>query len=189
MVEPIRRKTDLDAVKDLLRANPRNYALFTLGVNSGLRISDLLQLSLGDVIDDTQRRPKIAERIILREQKTGKAKSFPLNRAARTALRRYVLALPEIHPERALFRSRKGSKAISRVQAYRILTGAAKKAGLKSRIGTHTLRKTFGYWAYKEGVDLTFLQKILNHSSQEDTMRYIGILQDDLDNVYQRINL
>lgn len=187
-VQPIRRKIDLEAVKERLKRNPRDYALFVLGINSGLRISDLLGLSLGDVIDQEKKRTQIRERIVLREKKTGKSKSFPLNTAARSALRLYVGTLKDLDPERPLFRSRKGTGPISREQAYRILNVAAKSCGL-SNIGTHTMRKTFGYFAYRSGVDLSFLQKILNHSSQDQTLRYIGILQDDVDDVYRRICL
>jgi len=187
-VQPIRRKIDLEAVKERLKRNPRDYALFVLGINSGLRISDLLGLSLGDVIDQEKKRTQIRERIVLREKKTGKSKSFPLNTAARSALRLYVGTLKDLDPERPLFKSRKGTGPISREQAYRILNVAATSCGL-SNIGTHTMRKTFGYFAYRSGVDLSFLQKILNHSSQDQTLRYIGILQDDVDDVYRRICL
>lgn len=188
-VEPIRKKSDLEAVKALLKRKPRDYAMFVLGINSGLRISDLLSLSLGDVIDQDKKRTQIRERIVLRERKTGKAKSFPLNTSARAALRLYVGTFKDLDMERPLFKSRKGEgRPISREQAYRILRQAAKTAGI-SNIGTHTMRKTFGYWAYKSGVDLSFLQKILNHSSQDQTLRYIGILQDDMDDVYRKICL
>lgn len=188
-VEPIRKKSDLEAVKALLKRKPRDYAMFVLGINSGLRISDLLSLSLGDVIDQDKKRTQIRERIVLRERKTGKAKSFPLNTSARAALRLYVGTFKDLDMERPLFKSRKGEGSpISRGQAYRILRQAAKTVGI-SNIGTHTMRKTFGYWAYKGGVDLSFLQKILNHSSQDQTLRYIGILQDDMDDVYRKICL
>lgn len=190
IVEPIRRKVDIDMVKTALKKQPRDFALFVTGINSGLRISDLLQLRIGDVTERGGGRVRVAYSVTLREKKTGKSKSFPLNTAARSALRRYLDDIDgDWRPDKPLFKSRKGGdRPIGRVQAYRILTKAAKAAGLR-RIGTHTLRKTFGYWAYKDGVDVAFLQKILNHRSQEDTLRYIGILQDDLDNVYRKLNL
>jgi integrase len=54
-----------------------------------------------------------------------------------------------------------------------------------ARIGTHTLRKTFAYAAYQKGVPLPEIQKILNHSSQETTLAYMGITQEDLDAVFR----
>lgn len=83
-----------------------------------------------------------------------------------------------------LFPSRKGGKAISRVQAYRILNDAARHIGITDAIGTHTLRKTFGYHAYQSGCDITRIQRLLNHSAPSITLSYIGITKDELDAVY-----
>lgn len=80
-----------------------------------------------------------------------------------------------------LFQSQKGdNKPISRVQAYRVLNKAAREVGL-DEVGTHTMRKTFGYWHYKEFGDVADLQQLFNHSSQSVTLRYIGIAQEDTD--------
>lgn len=88
-----------------------------------------------------------------------------------------------------MFPSRKGDKAISRIQAYRILNTAADRAGLNIEIGTHTLRKTFAFHAYKNGTDLALLQTILNHSSQRETLVYLCVEQKQIDDVYIEINL
>lgn len=189
IVEPIRKKTDLEAIKKILKScNLRDYALFVLGINSGLRISDLLRLKVKDVIDPSSRRMKIAHRIRIREKKTGKTKDFPLNTAARSALSEYLnsVRLPKDSP---LFPSRKGKGHLSTRQAHRIISTAARKAGIYERIGTHTMRKTFAYHAYKSGVDISLLQKLLNHASQTETLRYMGILRDDLDQVYTNLKL
>lgn len=87
-----------------------------------------------------------------------------------------------------LFPSIKTKKALTRVQAYRILNGAAREVGLE-KIGTHTLRKTFWYHMYKRTGNLALVQKLLNHSSSGDTLRYIGIEQEDMDEAYLRLNL
>ena len=71
--------------------------------------------------------------------------------------------------------------------AYYILNRGAKAVGIKEPIGTHTLRKTFAYWAYKQGTSLELIQKILNHSSASVTLRYIGITQDQIDAVYENM--
>ena len=185
-VEPIRDKKKIDLIKRLLKAqNPRDYVLFVLGINSGLRISDLLKLKVSDVIDENG---KVKDRINIRERKTGKVKDFPLGKTPRKAIEEYC-SMYVSRPEMPLFFSQKGHNAITRVQAYRILNTAARNVGIKDKIGTHTLRKTFGYHAYKAGYDLSQIQKLLNHSSPGVTLRYIGITQDQLDEIYMRLDL
>lgn len=185
-VEPIRDRKKIEALKKLLRgSNLRDYALFTLGINSGLRVSDLLKLQVADVKDE---KGRIRDRITIREKKTGKSKTFPFSDTVIKALKEY-LGDNALTNETALFPSRKGGKPITRQQAYRILNDAAKAVGIKDKIGTHTLRKTFGYHAYMAGVDITRIQALLNHSSPRETLRYIGITQDELDDVYLNLNL
>lgn len=185
-VHPIREKRQIEAMKKVLRGNSlRNYALFVLGINSGLRISDLLKLKVSDVLDE---KGSQRDRLVLREKKTGKSKEFPFGKTTRMALKEYLDSV-ELCQDDALFPSRKGKGHLSRQQAYNILNEAARDVGIKEAIGTHTLRKTFGYWAYKSGVDITRIQKLLNHSSPSVTLAYIGITQEELDKVYLNLNL
>jgi integrase len=189
IVEPIRKKTDLEDIKRILKKRSlRDYALFVLGINSGLRISDLLSLRVEDVLDPGSRRLKVTDRIRMREKKTGKVKNFPLNTPARSALSEYLNARRPAKEE-PLFPSRKGKGPLTTRQAHRIISDAAKEVGIRERIGTHTMRKTFCYHAYKKGVDIGNLQKLLNHSSQTETLRYMGILRDDLDQIYEKLCL
>ena len=188
-VEPIRTKTDIEKMKRLFRQkSPRDYALFTLGLNTGLRISDLLALKVGDVLAGTGSRLRIADRITLRERKTGKRRIIMLNTTARDALAFYLRTRERRWPEDPLFLSRKrtadGSlRAITTLQAYRIIVKTARGCGITSRIGTHTMRKTFGYFLYDNGhgKPIEFLMKIFGHSSPDVTLRYIGITQDEID--------
>lgn len=176
-VEPIRDKEKIRAMSLYLKGQKkRDYVLFILGINSALRISDLLSLRVADIK---------RSRVTIHEQKTGKVKDFPLNNTCKRVLKNYMTGMPDDSP---LFPSAKGG-AISRIQAYRILNAAARAVGLKDKIGTHTLRKTFAYWAYRETGDIIILQKLLNHSMPDITLRYIGITRDDLDKVYESINL
>lgn len=180
LVEPIRNKKQIEALKKYLRGqNIRDYLLFVLGINSGLRISDLLKLTVEEVKDQ--------DRISIREQKTGKMKDFPLSETCKKAIQEYLKA-NEL-TDGYLFPSRKGGRPITRVQAYRILNEAAEQVGIKESVGTHTLRKTFGYHAYQSGVDITRIQKLLNHSAPNVTLSYIGITKEELDNVYISLNL
>ncbi|MGP9043235.1 site-specific integrase [Cytobacillus kochii] len=177
-VEPIRKKSDIERMKKAL-GNPRDRLLFIFGINSALRISDILALKVGDV------RGK--DSLAITETKTRKSKRFKLNPAIQKAIRELVPA--EADDNAPLFPSRRGTKAITRVQAWRILNDAAKRVGLDIEIGTHTLRKTMAYHAYKSGVDIALLMNVLNHSSQRETLRYIGITQEQVNGVFESINL
>lgn len=171
-VQPIKNKRDIERMKQSLHG--RDLLLFTLGINTNLRISDLLRLTREDIVDN---------QIIIREQKTGKTKRIHLGDKT---LEQVTPLLPETG---TLFPSRKGGKAISRQQAWRILNDAAARAGLNIEFGTHSLRKTFAYHAYKQGVDIALLMRILNHASQRETLRYIGIETEDITNVYESVQL
>ncbi|QPA31462.1 tyrosine-type recombinase/integrase [Thermaerobacillus caldiproteolyticus] len=143
-VQPIRDVEKIAAMKaELLKTGRRNWFLFVLGINTGLRISDILKLKVKDV--------KGKSRLMIYEQKTGKYKQFKINRE---------------------------------LQQHR----AANKIGI-SEIGTHTLRKTFGYHFYQRTKDVALLQEILNHSSPSITLRYIGINQDIIDNAVDDFSL
>lgn len=185
LVEPIRDRKQLENMKRYLKEhNLRDWLLFVMGINSGLRVSDLLAMQIEDV--------KNCSRIILREKKTGKSKDFPVSDSCKKAIQEYLKATGLTTGP--LFPSRKtdgcqGSGSISRQQAYQILHEAARTVGIKVAIGTHTLRKTFGYWAFQQGVDVTRIQQLLNHSAPSVTLRYIGITKDELDQVYINLNL
>lgn len=169
-VQPIRDKKVIDDFKrELLKKSYRDYMLFTIGINTGLRISDLLKLKVVDVKDKTH--------ITIVEGKTGKSKRFLINDMLRLEINKYIKGM---RSEEYLFKSRKGNKPISRVQAYRILNGVADKLGIDS-FGNHSLRKSFGYWHYQQYKDVAILQDIFNHSSPSITLRYIGISQDNKD--------
>ena len=121
----------------------------------------------------------------MKEQKTKKTKRFPLNTSIMDVLVPYIADKSD---DEYLFASRKGGKPISRIQAYRIIKDASKKCGLKD-IATHSMRKSFGYNVYEKTKDIALVQQLLNHSSPAISLRYIGITQDKLDNIYEEINL
>lgn len=170
-VQPIRDKEKIEQMKiELLKSGYRDYMIFVIGINTGLRISDLLQLKVKDVRDRTH--------IVIQEQKTGKTKRFMINDQLRNDINKYIQGMND---EEYLFQSNKRyNRPLSRVQAYRILNKAAANVGLKE-VGTHTLRKTFGYWHYQKYKDVALLQELFNHSAPSVTLRYIGINQDIMD--------
>jgi len=182
-VNAIKSKKDIDKMKKILKTNSmRDYLLFVMGINVGLRISDLLSLKIYDVLGKDE--------VSIVEGKTNKHRTFTINNTVSKAVNEYLSSLNNYEVTDYLFKSRKGgNKAISRVQAWQVLSDSAKLVGIKEAIGTHTLRKTFGYWSYKQGIDITLLQRIFNHSTPAVTLRYIGITKEDITNVYNNLNL
>jgi integrase len=169
IVEPIRDTQKITEIKKILKdTNYRDYVLFVVGINTGLRISDILKLKVIDVKDK--------QCITIREQKTNKHKRIPINNNIKQDIDELIQHKQD---DDYLFDSHRKSKLhINRQQAYKIINDAARKAGITDNIGTHTLRKTFGYHHYQQFKDAITLQGIFNHSSLLVTLRYIGITQD-----------
>ena len=188
--QPIKNKRDIKRLKQyyLDRHQVRNYTLFTLGVNTSLRIGDLLALTWGDVYNFECR--KFRSHIALTEQKTGKCNQIALNREAVNALRQLMELQFNIGPNRYIFQSREGqNRHIDRTQAFHIIKDAAADLQIAGTISCHSLRKTFGYHAWKDGVPPALIMSIYNHSSIEITKRYLSIDQDDKDKVFLKLNL
>ncbi|WP_031513347.1 site-specific integrase [Desulfofalx alkaliphila] len=175
-VHPIKDIQCIDAIKGVLgRQSQRNLLLFVLGINTGLRVSDLLALKVGDVWEGN----KSKEFIYVYNDRSGKEKAFYINSKVRAELEKYM-SLSQLTERDYLFKSQKNNQPITRQQAYRIINNAAKQVGINGKIGTHTLRKTFGYHAYRKGIAISILMEIFNHSTPAETLRYIGI--DSLEN-------
>ena len=173
IVEPIRNKKDIEKVERyLLKQSKRDHLIFVFGTNCGLRISDIVALNVGDV------RNKNYVQIV--EKKTGKFKRFPLNDKLKSLIADYVKGKRD---REALFKSLWGRR-YNRITAYYMLRDACKAVGLEEHIGTHTMRKTFGYHHYKKYNNIALLQKIFNHSSPQITLRYICVEQDEIDDSY-----
>ncbi|MEG6574544.1 site-specific integrase [Caldibacillus debilis] len=184
-VDPIKDVEKINQIKKILRESSlRDLLLFTFGINTGIPISDLLSLSVGDVWDGEKAR----EFLYLKDKKNGTPKAVYLNDRVREVLEEYLNKC-RLKPADYLFKSRKNDRPITRQQAYRIINHAARKAGISGRIGTHTLRKTFGYHAYRKGVAISILMALFNHHSPSETLRYIGIDKNDKKPVKLDVNL
>jgi integrase len=188
--EPIRSKQDIKRIANyyLSRGQTRNYVLIVLGVHSALRISDLLRLRWEDVLEPSG---GMKPHITVTEHKTGKLKTIALNKAALRALQTFLAELDKAgnRGEFIFENSRKNRAAICRVTAWRIIRVAVKALALMGKISCHSLRKTFGYHAWKSGVPPALLMDIYNHCNFEVTRRYLGICQDDRDAVYLGLSL
>ena len=184
--DPIRNPKQLKAIANywLKRRNYRNYALIVLGVCTALRISDLLRITWEDVYDF--KAEAFRSHITICERKTGKQKTIALNKKAIHALR---LCFSNRRGDYIFANNRKNAAPISRIQAWRIIKIAAVAVGATGSIACHSLRKSFGYFAWKAGVLPVMLMDIYNHSSFEITRRYLGIAQEDRDRVYLEMAL
>ena len=180
--QPIRNKGQIRelAMFFLKKGQLRNHVLVVMGVHTALRISDLLRLRWDDVYDFENHR--VRESFTLFEKKTGKGKTVALNKDAISALT--LFSIQAAAKGRFLIENAQTHKAISRIQAYRIIRLASEALKLQNRVTCHSLRKTFGYHAWKSGASPVVIMEIYNHSSFAVTRRYLGISQDDKDAVY-----
>ena len=189
-VEPIRDRKKIAQIKNLLRGQHRyrDLLLFVIGINTALRISDLLQLQLNQFVDAERR---IKSRFWIKEQKRGKRHEIAINQSMKTALEEYIEAYPYRikETENFLFFNPRTMQAIKRGQAWKFITAICDEVGLRGNYGTHSLRKTWGYHARMQGVDLALIMYKLNHNSIAYTKRYLGITDDELQAIAQRLNL
>lgn len=166
-VEPIRDKEIIRQISiNLKEKNIRDFIMFYFGIYTGLRISDVLKFKVKDV------RGKRGYNI--RETKTGKQKTYDWNRNLKKELDKYIENKDD---NEYLFKSRQGNKPITRQRAYQIIKMSCKECGVEN-VGTHTLRKTFGYHTYKNTKDIGLLMDMFNHSEEVITLRYIGLTQE-----------
>lgn len=192
-VEPIRDRKKIAQIKNLLRGvkRYRDLLLFVVGINTALRISDLLQLQIGHFLDD---RGRIRQRFWIKERKRGKRHEVVINESIREALEAYLSVNPMIgkKPENYVFfnpKTKDYSRPIKRGQSWKFITTICREVGLMGNFGTHSLRKTWGYHARMQGVDLALIMHKLNHESIAYTKRYLGITDDELQAVAQCLNL
>lgn len=185
-VEPIKNTRDINKIKQYLygKENKRDYCIFVVGINVGLRAGDLLSLKIKDVTDGNT----IFDTVTIKEQKTGKTRNFALNKNAKEAIQIYINSLADYNSNDYLFKSRKGGHLGVR-PLHHIIKTLTKDLGIKGNFGTHTLRKTMAYHRYINNVPLETLQKLLNHSSSAITLRYIGITQKVIIDCYNAVNL
>ncbi len=174
-VEPIRRLKDIKAIKKLLSDEPRNLLLFTMGINNGLRVGDLLKLKVKDV-----HNLKPGQTITIKENKTGKDNILMVNKTLHKTIRNY---LDKIQPDDGdyLFASRKTRKPLTIQAVNGLIKKWTRQINLKGNYGAHTLRKTFGYiqrTEYRVGFEV--LAKRFNHSSPAVTMRYLGLTSGEI---------
>ena len=179
IVSAVKNRRGIHRVERLLRLNGSDVCadLWRIGINLALRISDLLSLTYDDVKRDT---------LIIREGKTKKHREIIINNSARKYIDKRRRRYPN---DRYLFQSKsitlKGTvKPINRDYVSKQFKQVGDEMGI--RFNTHSMRKTRGYVMHNDGVPLAMISKILNHSSEEITLRYIGIEQEDINSTYTK---
>lgn len=178
-VQPIKSKQEINELIEALGMSQnglRDQLLFKIGVSTVLRCGDLVALKVEQL--------KCKSSFKIREGKTKKERTVYLNNLM-TDIADYIETLPK--ETVYLFPSRKGDNHITTTQAYRIIAKAGDVIGNDS-IGTHTMRKTFGYTYYQATKDVATLMEIFNHSSQKTTLRYIGITEEAIENSIKSIS-
>lgn len=194
LAEPIKKTKDLSKLKSYykeIQPNPRNELLIIMGLNTALRISDILALKWEDVYDFEWKEYRNHINIV--EQKTGKTTQIYINSNVLESLHHYksYLKQKKRNPgkDSVLFSHSNKNEPISRVQAFRIIKKAVDYYNIAGVISCHSLRKTFGYHAWKQGASPVVLVNVFNHSSYQVTKRYLGIEQEDKDKIFQKIKL
>lgn len=191
VVQPIRDKKVVEGIREYLRLrSERNYIFFSLGVYSGLRVSDLLNLQVGTVRGKTH--IELLEQKTMNTRKKKKKKRFIIHPNLAADLARYVENMAD---HEYLFPSRQRKKLsgakgepFRRSTAYKMLNGAARQFGL-TEIGCHTMRKTWGYHLYLDDpTNLALLMDMFGHSDQTTTLRYLGLTQDVIDLAIRRLS-
>lgn len=177
-VEPLRSDQEIAELLNILertRNGPRNRMIVLLGINTGLRMSDILHLQVGQV--------RNKRRVQITEIKTQKKRWVYLGNLA-NELQIYTKHMADDDP---LFAGNH-AQYLTVNGVYRIFQRAGMELG-RTDLGTHTLRKTFGYHYYRQTHDIATLMIIFNHSSEQVTKRYIGIERDTIENQLENFQL
>lgn len=185
IVEPIKDKKKIDSLLIYLKGkSERNWLLAKFQLNTGLRISDVIKVNVSDLLTENM---NFKDYFVLHEQKTDKEKKIKLNDSLKKSIKAYIRH-NNLRLGNHIFLSRKGiNEHISVTQAYRILKAAAIDLHIEN-FGTHSLRKTWGYWTYKMSrYNIGLIMDTFNHSSEKITLRYIGITQENKDELYSLV--
>lgn len=181
-VEPIRELKDIKAIKKLLADNPRDLAIFTIGINTKLRASDLVALTVGMV-----KHLQAGDHFTVKEQKTGKGNDITVNGAVVAVIKSLLATMPDATEDQPLFQSRKGHKALTVPSINKLVKGWCSQINLPGNYGSHTLRKTFGYMHRTQfGTDIPTLMQMFNHATQKQTLTYLGIQPAEIKAAYMK---
>ncbi len=171
----------------------RNKMLFLIGVNVGLRASDLMQLRWSYFYKDNMTFKDFYTLQPKKTKKTGKFVKIFFNQTVKKAIENYVSDYPVEDLNGYLFKSRKGDNPITERGLWKIIVDVAADAGIDKNVGSHSLRKTWARNIYDNAEDksgaLVMLQECLRHSDSLTTLRYISIMDEEKRDMYESIEL
>jgi integrase len=179
-VEPIRKKSEIRRIRELLCKNPSHLCLFSVGINTGFRISDILQITVS-MVKDLQ----IGGEISIKEKKTGKIRKVNINEGVLKDIQNLLDSKKECVGDDDFLFTNQRNKPFTTPYVSTMVKKWAASIGLKGNYASHSLRKTFGYHQRKSfGVSLPILVDIFNHSSQKQTLDYLCIQPEEKKSVY-----
>jgi integrase len=172
--DPLKTPEAVQKVKDLLAGNVRDYALWVVAVNSALRSGDLCRLKWEDTVDDG-----ICIQLRVLEGKTKKPRTIPLNPDTSAALRAWRF----LCESEFVYSGQRG--ALTTATWGRSIKAWCESVGFTGNFSGHSARKTFVRVQHDHfGTSLPVLMKVLNHSTELQTMTYMGRLGDDVLKAY-----
>jgi len=184
MVEPIRDKAAIKRIKKILGDSPRNLCLFTLGINTAFRANELLSIRVAQV-----RHLEKGDSINVKMSKTGTYRRVSLNGAAINAIQ-HLLASDHFSDDDVLFRSTRTQRPIGVDTFSTYVKNWCRYAGLKGNYASHSLRKTWGYWQrVGNHTPIPLLMVAFGHSTQQQTLAYLGIQDQEIQDVYLEMEL
>ena len=175
-VEPIRSKRHIANIKKILADKPRDLCLFTLGINTAFRANELLAIKVGQV-----RHLGVGDTLTIKQRKTQKYRSVALNGNVVEAIQAYLRAV-SLDDDDALFTGLRGCLTVPTVN--RLVKSWCSSVGLPGNYGSHSMRKTWGYWQRQNGADILNLVEAFGHATQRQTMAYLGLQPEDVMKLY-----
>ena len=192
MIDVFDRHIDESPDENKKQIAHRNKMLFLVGINLGIRASDLCGLKYNFFMNDDGTFKDFYSLQPKKTRKTGKFVKLYFNQTVKKAISDYIEEYPVEDLNEYLFKSRKGG-AITEKSLWKIIVDATSEAGIDKNVGSHTLRKTFGRFVYHNAEDknnaLIILQTIFNHSSPAITSKYIGLTDDEVSDVFNSLDL
>ena len=190
-VDPVKNSKDIQRIRQYLKGkeNKRDYCLWVVGTNFLLRAGDLLRLKWSDVLENEN---NFKTYVRTQEEKTDKNRKIKMNDDSKEALSLLKDTISNFNTNGFIFKSRKGSDSITVESLHKIIKTTLRELNIKGNYGSHTLRKTGAFRIYNDNIQtnpaiISYLQKILNHSSQATTLRYIGIEAQEIDDIFDNI--
>lgn len=184
-VEPIRDLAVIAQILHLLQDKPRDLCLFTLGINTAYRANELLSLQVGDVM-----HLRVGDTLTRKQSKTGEYRYITVNSAVYNIFQTWLAIHPNPHPKEPLFISRKTGEALTVSTLGQMVKDWCFKVGVNGNYASHTLRKTWGYqqrvWKH---APLPLLVRAFGHKSEAQTLDYLGIVPQEIQDLYINMEL